>query len=1115
MNLDDLTPIGRATHEALLAAGETLDGSGPAGGLDDLLKILAAARQGRSDGPVPTRIGRFEIVRELGGGGQGVVYLARDSRLGCLVALKVSHSDALLTPDGRNRLVTEARAVATLDHPNIVPLRELIDDGPLCGLVMPFIDGPSLSQWLKARSGPVPPRLAAAMMADLARAVAHAHARNVLHRDIKPGNILLQPGPEGDTPRLADFGLAYLRESADPDHEQTPSTARLGTIAYMSPESAAGKARAVDERSDIYSLGATLYEVLTGRPPFEGANAAETLTRVLLDEPTPPRRLRPGLPRDVETIVLKAMAKAPADRYPTADALADDLDRFLEDRPIQARRPTIVERASKWSRRHAGIVTTGLIGLLVLLAGTFAAGYVYIKELTRHNAELVNANKRADQRANDAMAARRLADRHFHAAQLRLVQQQIDAREYETAQDLLAYLTPRNGNEDLRGFAWCFLRSLARRELVCLPRVNYALTDLSLSRDETILAAAYSDGRAILWDAANEQALRTLKIDSQPLHGPALSPDNRLLAVDSVGSSGVDLTLHVVDVQTEAPLGSWKVKTSHTPQRPLKSYITGDGYLVFTWRVGGLSCIRAWDLKAGGVDRPPVVALDSPGEIATAYGASVFAICEGGHLELRDVRSGVVHRSFAGDFHDFRTITLSPDGLWVGIAMSDGVILLWDASDGTPAGQFDAKAKTRLLDIVQSLSVSRNGIAIGAVDEDGLVHVWDRAVNRQHVVRPDEFDRERLTVSILFSPDGTRMATTSFGNPGGAQPVVIWDVATGSRVAIMPGREHSVSCFTADGRSLIMYGSSPRLWHFAPCRESAQPLGHDDEAWSVAFTRDARLLATGGDEDDDPLSIRIWDPATGALIRAWQGGEGTVSALAFSRDGRVLATSHIIPTDNVRLWDPESGRLLATLTGHTDRAKALAFGPDGLLATASRDKAVRLWDIETRQCVGVMVAPVPLESVDFSFDGRAIATSGVDHVQLWDVESRALLKDGGQEREFQRAPTFSPDGTVVATAGRDGRVAIRDARDLTILRSLQGPRDELLDLAFSPDGRSIAAAGKSGVIRLWDVVTGQELLALNEHKAPVNGLAFAPDGSCLVSCSHDGQVRIWRADRSH
>jgi len=365
----------------------------------------------------PLRIGRFEIRRELGQGGFGVVFLAFDPKLDREVALKIPRAEAFLTPALRSRFQHEARIAAALDHPHIVPVYDAGEAGPVCYIASAYCPGLTLAEWLRQRAQPVPCDVAAELVATLAGAVQHAHSRGVLHRDLKPGNIILTPRGEarlsgsGDrnrlefVPRLTDFGLAKLVDLPPTDQTRTQSV--LGTPEYMAPEQAAGRSRYATTSADIYALGVILYELLAGRPPFRGNTAIETLRLVESAEPAPPHQLRAGdVPRDLATICLKCLEKDPAQRYLSAHLLAEDVQRFLAGEPVQARPIGRMERIARWTRRNpalsaASALAAGGIAAALLIAVWFAVAQ------TDSNERLRKQNRVADERRQEA--ERRLA----------------------------------------------------------------------------------------------------------------------------------------------------------------------------------------------------------------------------------------------------------------------------------------------------------------------------------------------------------------------------------------------------------------------------------------------------------------------------------------------------------------------------------------------------------------------------------------------------------------------------------------------------------------------------------------------------------------------------------
>jgi tRNA A-37 threonylcarbamoyl transferase component Bud32 len=322
------------------------------------------------------RVGRFEMLRVLGSGGFGVVFLALDPVLARQVALKVPRLEALLSPELRQRFLREARAAAQLDHPGLVPVHEAGEADGVCYIVSAYCPGPTLADWLRQQAEPVPPDTAARLVLRLAEAVQYVHDQGIWHRDIKPRNVLLDPAPPAEgglpfTPRLTDFGLALAA-----DRVEVTQSGAAGTPAYMAPEQTGGRVREIGPHTDVYGLGALLYEVLTGRPPFGGPTPEATLRQVEGEDPPTPTRLRPGLPRDLETVCLKCLEKAPRRRYASARELADRLRRFLDGRPIPdppRRWPARLARAAR--RRPLLSAAAVLLGLA--LAGGLAAGYYF------------------------------------------------------------------------------------------------------------------------------------------------------------------------------------------------------------------------------------------------------------------------------------------------------------------------------------------------------------------------------------------------------------------------------------------------------------------------------------------------------------------------------------------------------------------------------------------------------------------------------------------------------------------------------------------------------------------------------------------------------------------
>jgi len=987
-----------------------------------------------------------EELDEIAHGGMGVVYRARQISLDRVVALKMI-LPARLDEDAIRRFRQEVESAANLDHPNIVPVFEFGQHEGQYFYSMKLIEGRSLADELPRFQEDS--RTAACLMATIARAVHYAHQRGVLHRDLKPQNILVDRDGQ---PHVTDFGLAKRMEAG---RELTHTGDWAGTPDYVSPEQRAGEFKNLTTAADIYSLGAIFYALLTGHPPFHGPKS-KIPWMDLPDEPARPRSLDPRIDVDLETICLKCLDEDPNRRYPTAAALADDLDRWLGGEPITARPVSSWERALKWARRKPAIAA------LVLVAVLGVAGIAWQWRQAVKNAALARTNEGLAKSAlndvttanNDLRAALDTRDKALELARLNayIAHMRLAQREWESANvgrvlELLEEERPKGTDRsDLRGFEWFYWNRLCHSERLTLEGHTGSMESVAFSPDGKRLASASYRGTVKVWDAASGQETLTLKGHLGSRNSVAFSPDGKRLAL----ASG--------DIDS----GELKVWDAATGQEALtlKGHTRGVNSVAFSpdgKRLASAShdwTVKVWDATSGQET-----------------------------LTLKGHTSGV------------DSVAFSPDGKRLASASSDGTVKVWDAASGQ---------ETLTLKGHTCVAFSPDGKPLASADHDGTVKVWDADSGQEALTLKGHTNGVN---SVAFSPDDKRLASASWD-----QTVKVWDAATGQEALTLKGHTDGVKgvAFSPDGTQLASASEdgTVKVWDAAGGQESLTLKGHTSVVRSVAFSPDGTRLASASLDE----TVKVWDAASGQETLTLKGHPGSGNSVAFSPDGTRLALGSLDRT--VKVWDLASGQGALTLKGHKDWVHGVAFSPDGKrLASASHDWTVKVWDAASGQETLTLKGHTSVvNSVAFSPDGKRLASASSDRtVKVWDAATgqEALTLKG--HTDFVDSVAFSPDGTRLASASWDQTAKLWDAAGGQEALTLKGHTGIVCSVAFSPVGTQLASASEDGTVKLWDAATGQETLTLKGHTDGVNGVTFSPDGTRLASASRDHTVKVWDA----
>jgi WD40 repeat protein/serine/threonine protein kinase len=1103
----------RSQVEALLRAHEKAQGflEEPAAGTGEFVPEVgteSSAQPPLSEGP-GTRVGPYKLLQPIGEGGMGAVFMAeQENPVRRMVALKVIKPGM----DSRQvvaRFEQERQALALMDHPNIA---KVLDAGTTGSgrpfFVMELVKGVPITKYCDQQH--LTPRERLELFIPVCQAVQHAHQKGVIHRDLKPSNVLIALYDGRPVPKVIDFGVAKATSQKLTERTMFTEFGQvIGTLEYMSPEQAELNQLDVDTRSDIYSLGVLLYELLTGTTPFDRGRlrqaAFDEVLRIIREEEPPkpstrlshsdelpniaanrrtePKKLGRLMRGELDWVVMKCLEKDRARRYETANGVARDIERYLTDEPVEAGPPSARYRLAKFARKNRRLLATAAAFVLLLAAAAGVSAWLAV--------EANRSAERADTEAKNATESARLAQKEAARAD----------REAQNAKEATAREKQRADGEQA-----------ARRgsqRLLGLMNVDQGLREADEGRP---FLALLRIAQPLVVDADDPPATEMARVRLanyrqyyQP--GPPVLTQVWFLPAPVKAARFSRDGRRVVTVCNEAAQ-VWDAATGQAVTPPLthandvhSAAFSPDGGRVVTASQDNTA--RVWDAATGRAVSPPLRHGDAVmSAVFSPDGDRVVTACQDGTAQVWDAATGQAVIPPFRHGESVRLAAFSPDGRRV-VTAGSTTVRLWDVASGrslTPPLSHEP--------LVESVAFSPDG---QRVVTGGYLYarVWDAATGRP-LIPP--LMHEGMVGFAAFSPDGRRVLTA------GLDKVQVWDAANGRPIRNLPG---GTAVFSPDGRRVVTASNdrTARVWDAATGQPLSPPLPHGGPVRSAAFSPDGRRLVTASDD----RTARVWDTATGRPAGITLAHEARVHSAAFSPDGRRLVTS---ADRTARVWNAATGQPVSPPLLHGGPVQSAAFSPDGRrVVTASDDRTARVWDAATGQSLIPWLSHQGIvQSAAFSPDGRRVVTASADGIaQVWDAATGQPVAPLLAHRDRVKFAAFSPDGRRLVTVSDNRQAGAARIWDATSGQPLTPPLTHAgevlgkgvligyaLSTVFSQDGGRVVTAGYDRTARIWDAITGQPVCPPLTHRDFVSSAAFSPDSRRLVT-SAGRTVRVWDA----